>query len=476
MLNTLIERPIFEPIPYRDPAQYALCFQTWDNWVFLDSARAHKTLGRYSFIAIDPFATLNYSAKNAEERAHCPDVFARIADQLSEYPLKPCPDLPPFQGGIAGFFSYDLARSLEKLPETACDDKHYPDLTLGFYDVVLSFDNLLKKAWIVSSGFPEIDPFKRKLRAEARLQWGLSQIASIPKAPAYPSCFSEAISSNFTRRAYLKAVARVIEHIRAGDIFEANISQRFQCTLNPALSPFALYLRLRESNPAPVGAYLRFHDTTLLSTSPERFLKLSKGWVEARPIKGTSQRSKNPDEDRRLAHALKQSEKDRAENTMVVDLMRNDLSKVCTPGTVKVSRYCGLESYETVHHLVSVIEGKLQEDLGSIDVLKAAFPGGSVTGAPKVRAMEIIEALEPARRGPYCGSMGYIGFDGSMDLSILIRTCVLKEGVLTFQAGGAIVLDSDPEAEYRETLLKAAPLKRVLMRHLTEIPEDDFNH
>ena len=254
---------------------------------------------------------------------------------------------------------------------------------------------------------------------------------------------------------------KVKEYIYAGDVFEVNLAQRFKCIFSNKNST-DLYLKLRDSNPAPFSAYVNIGETTILSSSPERFIKLENNKIEARPIKGTIKRSMLDFDDRKLAKTLQQSPKDRAENIMIVDLMRNDLSRVAIPSSVSVDILCGLETYTNVHHLVSVITAELKHNHDSISLLQTCFPGGSITGAPKIRVMEIIDELEPQRRGPYCGSLGYIGGNGNLDLSILIRSIVIKGDNLTFHSGGAITLDSDPEQEWNETLLKAESLKTIL--------------
>ena len=270
------------------------------------------------------------------------------------------------------------------------------------------------------------------------------------------------LRSTFTRRGYLDAVARVREYIVAGDIFQANLSQRFQTRL--PVPPFQLYQQLRQRNPAPFSAYLDFGELQVLSASPERFLRLDqeRREVETRPIKGTRPRGLGPMHDAALGRALAESEKDRAENVMIVDLLRNDLSRVCRPGTVRVPELFALEHHPTVHHLVSTVVGELEPAADAIDLLRATFPGGSITGAPKVRAMEIIAELEPTQRGVYCGSIGYLSASGAMDTSIVIRTYLVLRGQVYFQAGGGIVADSDPELEYRETLDKARGLIETL--------------
>ncbi len=269
-----------------------------------------------------------------------------------------------------------------------------------------------------------------------------------------------ALTSNFTHEGYLRAVERTWEYICAGDIFQANISQRFQVDL--ALSPYELYRRLREVNPAPFAAYLSYPELTVVSASPERFLKVVGDRVETRPIKGTRPRGATPAQDSALAQELLGSVKDRAENVMIVDLERNDIGRACRYGSVEVEELAILESYPTVFHLTSTVAGRLAPGKNRIDLLKATFPGGSITGAPKVRAMEIIDELEPTRRSVYTGAIGYLGFDGGMDLNIVIRTFLVKDRKAYFQVGGGIVYDSEPEAEYQETLHKAKGLMQAL--------------
>jgi para-aminobenzoate synthetase component 1 len=273
--------------------------------------------------------------------------------------------------------------------------------------------------------------------------------------PALPG-----LASNFTRLGFLDAIRRGIEYVYAGDCFQVNLSQRL---LHPAtLPPLELYGRLRQRNPAPFAGYLDLGDFVVASASPERFVRVRAGEVETRPIKGTRPRGRTPQEDQARAEELLRSAKDRAENVMIVDLLRNDLGRVCAYGSVRVGEVCRLETYPTVHHLVSEVRGRLRPGLGPVDLLRASFPGGSVTGAPKVRAMEIIALLEPTARGAYCGCLGYVGFDGTADTNILIRTFTMGGGWIQFPVGGGIVADSDPVAEYTETLDKAEGLLRAL--------------
>jgi para-aminobenzoate synthetase component 1 len=338
---------------------------------------------------------------------------------------------------------------------------------MGFYDLVIAFDHAAHAAWIFSSGYPEHIESSRIKHATDRLNALVNKIKVVPVLSEISTVRlnENGIDSNFTAESYEAGVNQVIDYILAGDIFEANLTQRFKTQLPDQLHPFDLYRRLRLLNPAPFAAYLQFDDTLLLSASPERFLKLTELTVETRPIKGTRPRGKTAIDDIVLAQALVNSEKDHAENVMIVDLLRNDLSRVCKDHSVKVQQLCGLESYPAVHHLVSVITGELRHDANAIDLLRATFPGGSITGAPKIRAMEIIAELEPTRRGPYCGSIGYIGFNGDMDSSIVIRTYAIKNDYITFQAGGAVVADSDPRAEYDESLIKANALRKALISY-----------
>lgn len=445
--------PLYQEISYQDPLLVFNIFATQSGAIWLDSSRLQPDCGRYSYIGVDPFQILKNKDNNA---------FQFIERELAQYPMTFHPALPPFQGGAAGYLSYDLCHHLEKLPH-AKNDKPLPDFILGFYDLIIAFDHELKKSWIFSSGYPCKDA-DREEHAKQRLLWLKDKIAeNIKSIPAMKKLTSSVkIQSNFTSQQYQEAVKKVKNYILAGDIFEANISQCFSAVLPDNLTPFALYQQLRTMNPAPFAAYFVTEDVTIASASPERFLQLTAGLVEARPIKGTRPRGKNAIEDEVLARELLDSEKDCAENIMIVDLLRNDLSRVCEKHSVIVKKLCGLESYANVHHLVSVVQGKLQEQYHSIDLLRATFPGGSITGAPKIRAMEIIAEIEPIKRGPYCGSMVWLGFNGNMDSSILIRTYVIKNNEVTFQAGGAVVIDSCPEAEYRETLTKVKTLCEAL--------------
>jgi para-aminobenzoate synthetase component 1 len=446
--------------------------------LFLDSALKHPTLGRYSFLTADPFDWMWSRGRRVQVSSEpCPrelaDPFAVLAAALGRFRVDPGPGLPPFQGGAAGMFGYDLCHHLERLPRPQFDEFQMPDLAVGFYDWVVAWDHASDRAWLISAGLPEEDPRRRRRRAERRLAEVRRHLRAAaiqapwksPRppdnlVPQWPTPGGNGVTSNFRRDAYLDAVRRSIEYIHAGDCFQVNLAQRLLYPV--ALHPIALYRRLRERNPATFSGYFDMGDFILASASPERFLRVENGEVETRPIKGTRPRGSTRAEDQRQVRELLDSVKDRAENIMIVDLLRNDLGRVCRYGSVHVPAVCRLESFPFVHHLVSEVRGHLRQELGPVNLLRAAFPGGSVTGAPKIRAMEIIAELEPTARGPYCGSLGYLGFDGAMDTSILIRTFTAGRGWIQFPVGGGIVADSVPEREYEETWHKAAGLLQAL--------------
>ena len=439
---------------------------------FLDSGMDPQRLGRYSFIGSDPFlvmtsrgnqVTLMRQDEQQIERGNPFDVLGRL---LETYRLDSFPAPIPFWGGAVGYLSYDLCHFVERLPSTAIDDLQLPESYFAFYDTILAFDNLEGKAYIVSTGFPELGESRRLKRAKVRLEeikgWLSSSSPSTPEAD-FRSAEGKAkavLKSNFTPEGYMKAVDRVREYIAAGDVFQVNISQRFETDLT--VPPYELYRRLRQINPAPFASYLNFDEVTIVSASPERFLRVDGDWVETRPIKGTRPRGKDSVDDAMLAEELTQSSKDRAENVMIVDLERNDLGRVCQYGTVRVTELAILETFPTVFHLTSTVVGRLRPNKNRIDLLKATFPGGSITGAPKVRAMEIIDELEPTRRSVYTGAIGYLSFGNNLDLNIVIRTFLIKDGKAYFQVGGAIIYDSNAEAEYVETLDKAKALIQAL--------------
>ncbi|WP_407169249.1 aminodeoxychorismate synthase component I [Bradyrhizobium sp. ORS 111] len=439
------------------PVTAMRCLSHRPHLTFLDSAAMHTLLGRYSYLSCEPFST--YVVENGQASYDGEpldgDPWEVLRSLLAKYPQEHDPDLPPFQGGAAGFLAYDLSRTLERLPAPAIAGQHLPQSILHFYDVVVSFDHRDKRCWIVSTGWPEQDPARRAERARRRADEFAALLAR-PRSPriVLPGT-AGAWRSNFSRARYIAAVQRVIELILAGDLFQANIAQRFSARVSRLFDPLTFYSQLRSLNPAPFAALLRYGKLTIASSSPERFLKLDGRQVETRPIKGTCARSTDCVEDRRRAELLLASEKDRAENIMIVDLLRNDLSRVCLPHSVDVPALCNLESYASVHHLVSVVTGELADNQDAVALLRACFPGGSVTGAPKVRSMEIISEIEQVAREVYCGAIGFIGFNGQMDTNIAIRTVTIDDGLAVFHAGGGITAMSDPEAEYEETLAKA---------------------
>ncbi len=449
--------PLLREVEWAEPHEVFQSFAHEPFALLLESSLHDVELeSRWSFIALDPYERLL-----VRDACAMPDPFAFLKSRLAKHTLHHNPALPPFIGGAAGFFGYDLAQALERLPAKtrpfALDDQNLPDMAIGLYDCVIAFDHQMRRAFITSNGAGGHDTVSRADKLERRLITAHPFMASRDLPPATPE-----LVSNFTRDTYENAVKRIIEYIFAGDIFQANLSQRFEGVLGSDESAYALYLRLRAKSPAPFASFFNFGSGQLISSSPERFLSCRDGRVLTQPIKGTRPRGKSPAEDALLAQALLTSEKDRAENVMIVDLLRNDLSKVCEDGSVIVEKLCALEKFATVFHLVSTISGRLRRDADAIDLLTACFPGGSITGAPKLRAMEIIAELEPTTRGPYCGAIGYIGFDGCMDTSIAIRTMIAAGRRVTFQAGGGVIADSEARAEYDETLAKAFAMQQVL--------------
>jgi len=476
-----------ELIPCPDPWDVARKLAHLPNLLFLDSADRTTERGRFSYVAADaapitdPQTDIQATLTKWASRflTIYPDPFCSVRSIL-EPGIDHISGLPPFQGGLVAMFGYQLGQAFERLPRPMYDEFLFDDVVTATYDWVVSFDHWQQRCWLVSTGveyfYDEIT--STRARADERFRFvrellGRNPYRPLPQtsraggalskvllAPQFAVHDYPGISSNFSRDQYLAAVRKAIDYVHAGDCFQVNLSQRLLAPLRE--HPLELYGRLRQRNPAPYGCYLDLGDFQILSASPEQFLKVSNGEVVTRPIKGTRPRGKTPEEDARIARELQANPKDRAENVMIVDLLRNDLGRVCEYGSIHVPKVCEVETFAHVHHLVSEVRGKLRPDKTPFDLLRAAFPGGSVTGAPKVRAMEIIAELEPTARGPYCGSLGYVGFDGAMDTSILIRTFTAGRGWVQFPVGGGIVADSDPEREYEETLHKAAGLLRAL--------------
>ncbi len=466
---------LIRQIPYRDPVA---AFAPWSGQPFaalLHSAAEAGGRGRWSIVAVEPFRTVEaHGEARGEARggsvtvdghAVAGDPFTVLEQQLDAYRLPLPPDLPvPFAGGAVGFLGYELGQVLERLPARHGDDTGLPDMAFGLYDTVIVFDELERRGWILSSGFPEHSPVHRRLRAADRLHSFAERLEAAPTVLPPPIAATASWRPEIARDDYCRRVEQVLEYIRAGDIFQANFTGRFLADRPAGLSVFDLYRRLLALSPAPFAACLSLSGGAgLASASPERFIRLhADGRLETRPIKGTRPRGADAEEDDALAQELEHSVKDRAENLMITDLLRNDIGRVARIGSVKVPVLCGVERFASVHHLVSVIEGRLKPGLGPVDLLRATFPGGSITGAPKIRAMEIIDELEVSRRGAYCGSVAWIGFDGAMDSSIVIRTLTVTPDRVIAQAGGGIVADSDPGHEHDEMMVKIRPQLRAL--------------
>ena len=449
----------FETSP--DIADALTRFSSLPKCLLLESARQTKTgdgkpLGRYSFLMADPIESIRCESVN-----DAIDALAKIDALLSEYSSPTIDGLPPMQGGVAGMFSYDLNRAFENIAAPATDEFETPLIAVGLYDVVLAWDHEAEKAWLISQGWSRdagqrTQSFLNLLQSDsfdADDEFSGDDLAKIDNQHEVPG--PAGLTSNFSQEDYLAAVNKAIEYIYAGDIFQVNLAQRL--LQKAECSGVDLYKRLRHCNPAPFGGYFDFGGGQLISASPERLVSIRNGLVETRPIKGTRSRTGQPIVDINASRKLEASEKDRAENTMIVDLMRNDLSRICTDDSVKVTQFCEIENYQSVMHLVSAIEARLKDDrCSTTELMRAIFPGGSITGAPKVRAMEIIAELEPNARGAYCGSLGYFGADGSVDLNILIRTITASRGWWQIPVGGGIVNQSVATSEYDETWSKAA--------------------
>ena len=449
------------PIPYRDPVAAFQPFAKDRYAALLDSA-ALGMGGRYSFMAVEPqhVITATRAGVMVDGVTVVGDPFAvlesewikskTLAKEASTTTLAPV----PFTGGCVGFLGYELGGVLEHLPAPKPDGLDLPLMAFGVYDTIVAFDHVDRRAWVISHA---ADGDKKTKNMADRL--------AAASGMALPLDWQTTVSwqADLTRAEVEKNIQTVIDSIHAGVLFQANYTQRFQAARAQGCDDFMAYRRLRELSPAPFAAFLRCGDVSIASASPERFVSLdTQRNIATYPIKGTRTRDDDPVHDARLADSLRTSAKDHAENLMIVDLMRNDLSRVAEVGSVEVPSLCMLESFASVHHLVSCVTGRMREGLDSVDLLRATFPGGSVTGAPKIKAMELIHALEPAPRGAYCGCLGWIGFDGAMDMSMTIRSLTLTPDTIVAQAGGGIVADSNPAAEYDESMIKIAPLLRAM--------------
>lgn len=462
-------------INYLEPICYAtVLHQAYpENFLFLDSNADNRNFGeegRYSYICFNPKSVIHISNTQCfhDGQKINENPFLYLKSYLASLPQYDSVSLlPPFQCGLAGYFGYEMLHYLEEIPSVtnAFKPNHtIDDMRFCYYDFLLSFDHAQKKAWFVAGEDSHFEEEKNKFNPLLNLAKEISDHQNdktIIDAPL------KVLYNDFDQSTYESIIQKTIDYIYAGDIFQANITRRFYAKLEN-INVFDLYSRLRVINPAPFSCFFHWNteskfSSALLSSSPERFISVTdQGLVQTRPIKGTRKRCSDKEQDIMVQNELLTSAKDRAENMMIVDLMRNDLSRVCKPFTVKTPHLCQLETYETLHHLVSVVEGELQEGKNCLDLLMATFPGGSITGAPKVRAMEIISELEACPRGAYCGSAGFIGLNGTMDTSIMIRTLVFDQNIIAFNAGGGIVADSSPREEFEETIIKANALYNAL--------------
>jgi para-aminobenzoate synthetase component 1 len=461
------------------PEQLVERLQGEPGVMLLRSALFDLPEARYSFVTARPFLTFRSFGSRCEVRAgnalqeHFGNPWHLLERLLARYELLDEPDLPFPLGGCFGFWSYDLKNFVEpRLPRRAANDLELPETCVGFYDSLVVFDHRLGKTWIVATGLAA-DGSRTENRAQAQRDfWHRSFEAPSPppgEGLTGPVAVPPAITSNLTREEFIARVARVLVYIRSGDIYQVNLSHRLSVpyTVSPNTPPlhhsiapappsaWLLFDRLSAASPAPFSAYFDAGDFQIVSSSPERFMRLSGSHIQTRPIKGTRPRSSDPTRDAQLTYELQTSAKEMAELVMITDLLRNDLGRVCEFGTVHVPELIRLERYPQVQHLVSTVEGRLRNDTTHLGALAGCFPGGSITGAPKIRAMEIIDELEPIARGPYTGALGYLGFNRESQLSIIIRTAIYCAGQAHFHVGAGIVADSDPAAEYEETLAKA---------------------
>jgi anthranilate synthase component 1 len=436
----------------------------------LESVEGGERVARYSFLGWDPFLVVRgrgdelFVEESGETTCEKIRPFDKLRQLARRYRPVPMPEAPPFLGGAVGYFAYDFVRQFEKLPVIATDDLEMEDLHLMYFSDLLVFDHLLHRIHIVANilvdrGTQSLDAKHRDavLRIE-QIEKRLTAPMSLPVSPAAQTI--PEIQSNLGEDEYHSIVRKAKEYIRAGDIFQVVLSQRFSTPVT--CDPFDIYRALRFINPSPYMFFVRMEDLHLVGASPEMLVKVRDGRVEYGPIAGTRPRGRTPEEDARLAEELVSDEKERAEHIMLVDLGRNDVGRVCSFGSVRVSDLMRIERYSHVMHIVSSIEGKLRDGLDCLHALEACLPAGTLSGAPKVRAMEIIEELEPNRRGVYGGAVGYIDFCGNLDTCIALRTLVIRNGTAYIQAGGGIVADSSPERERQESCNKARALIRAV--------------
>ncbi len=473
--------PLYKEFPAegRTPLEIYEKLKKGKHSFLLESINGTPKTAQYSFIGCDPFIVfkskgneieLTYEGKRSLTRK---DPLLKLRELLNNFKIERLKTLPPFFGGAVGFFSYDLVHVFEKLPLKAKKDINVPDIYFILTDTVIAFDHLKNTITVIiipairhlGFGYNSITSgLLRDCKQDAEKK--LEEIVNLINSPAaaQTSAVKEKKAkpvSNLTKEGYMSIVKKCKEYIASGDIYQANLSQRLSAKIG-SVKPVELYRRLREINPSPFSALIEFDDIVLVSSSPERLIKLEGRDVETRPIAGTRPRGKTENEDKEMHGELIANEKERAEHIMLIDLERNDIGRVCEYGSVSVDEFMTIEDYSHVTHIVSNIKGKLKKEKDGLDLIKAVFPGGTITGVPKIRCMEIIDELEPAARGLYTGSIGYISFAGDMDLNIIIRTFIIKNGYAHVQAGAGIVADSEPEREYYETLHKAEALLKVL--------------
>lgn len=463
-------RPLIQEIAtVHTPDSLAESLRDETGVVLLRTSSFDSPSARYSFVAAKPFLTFRSSGSRCEIIHHSPlatrhfqfgNPWHLLDSLMARCELLEEVDLPFPLGGCFGYWGYDLRNFVEpKLSRRAANDLELPDCHVGFYDSLVIFDHQLGKTWVVSTGLAA-DGSRSERRAGEQMEFWRSQLSAEP-VTSTAAQFAGGIDvvSNVSRGDFVRAVIRAQEYIRAGDIYQVNLSHRL--TVPCEMSGWELFQQLSAVSPAPFSAYLdcesgdnrRFE---IASSSPEQFLRMNGSHLVTRPIKGTRPRDADPTRDAQLAYELQTSAKELAELVMITDLLRNDLGKVCEYGSVQTPDLARLEKFAHVQHLVSTVEGRLRPDVTHFAALASCFPGGSITGAPKIRAMEIIDELEPLSRGPYCGCLGYLGFNRESQLSIAIRTAVCKDGLAHFNVGAGIVADSNPEAEYEETMAKAA--------------------
>ena len=459
------------------PISAVMKFSDEENVFLLESAEGGERFARYSFLGFDPKRTLSYrggvyTVVDADGVREVPaaDPFRGLSEIVGKKSVAPLPNLPAFVGGAVGYFSYDAVRYLEHLPDAPPDDLNVPEAYFAISDTLVVFDHLRHKVLVVAL----VDAGRlRDVEGEgfaAAYRRAADDIRRVAERLAAPltsrglkedSAGAPEVSSNLARVEYEESVEKAKEYIRAGDAFQVVPSQRFRAEIGD-LDPLLLYRGLRTVNPSPYMTYLKLGDLYIVGASPEPLVRVEGDRVMTRPVAGTRWRGSSPEEDAALMQELLADEKERAEHVMLVDLGRNDLGRVSETGTVELSKFMDVERYSHVMHIVSTVEGRLRDGLTALDALAAAFPAGTVSGAPKVRAMEIIDELEPTRRGPYAGATGYYGVDGRLDTCITLRTALVKNGTAYFQAGGGVVADSVPSMEYGESRNKAGAMVRAL--------------